>query len=206
MDGIKVSYIQYFNPTTGGIKFHDQTWLNLDCIYQQTPNQTCQTGCQPGMCTQETGIFFPSRALTSKGAVRDVVARLKPTDVILNVGYHGGGIENPNVAEFIGSVFKDELRGEFENVVLHWKMTTQDFDDRWLRRSYDLNLNAESRGADILKNKYGWRVYDSWLFTGPLKLYPSAYLAAGKGDDMHFAPSVYPDLNRALAMHLYDHS
>ena len=62
-DGIKVSYMQYCNKTTNAIRSHDHTWLNLDCIFQPMPNQTCQTGCQPGTCTQETGIFLSPRDL-----------------------------------------------------------------------------------------------------------------------------------------------
>jgi len=52
----------------------------------------------------------------AKRVFSDVVARLNPTDIILNVGFHGGGIDDSEVAENNGRVFKYELKGEFSNV------------------------------------------------------------------------------------------
>jgi len=70
--------------------------------------------------TRNRNLFVTTRL--ADGVVSDVVARLNPTDIILNVGFHGGGIDDSEVAENIGRVFKYELEGEFSNVSLHWKI------------------------------------------------------------------------------------
>jgi len=188
---INISYMQYFTPTNG-IKFHEQHFLNIDCLYGSI-RQQCQQGCQPGECTQEKGPFIPSRPLTETGVIRDIVSRLYLTDIVTNIGLHGGGIDNLTIAEEIGRVFKKELQDGFQNISLHWKMTTH-------VQQYSLSASryqAEKTGADILKNKYGWNVYDTWMLTHGLENHPLAYW-----DTMHFVPFVYQYLNRFLILHL----
>jgi len=188
---INISYIQYFLPSNG-IKFHEQQYLNVDCLQRNT-GQTCQQGCLPGACTQETGPFISSRALTATGVIRSIVSRLHLTDIITNVGIWGGGIDNSTMAEEIGRVFRNELKDGFDNISLHWKMTTH-------VQGFSLSpnrYNAEKVGADILKNKYGWNVYDTWMLTHGLEKHPLAYW-----DVMHFVPFVYQYLNRYLILHL----
>ena len=188
---INISYMQYFTPTNG-IKFHEQQFLNIDCLFGSI-RQKCQQGCHPGACTQEKGPFFPSRPITATGVVRDIVSRLHPTDIITNIGLHGGGIDNLTMAEEIGRVFRNELQDGFQNISLHWKMTTH-------VQHYNLSesrYQAEKIGANILKKKYGWNVYDTWMLTHGLENHSLAYW-----DTMHFVPFVYQYLNRFLILHL----
>jgi len=188
---INISYIQYFMPSNG-IKFHEQSYLNVDCLQSNT-GQTCQQGCLPGACTQETGPFIPSRPVTADGVIRSIVSRLHLTDIVTNIGIWGGGIDNSSMAEEIGRVFRNELKDGFDNISLHWKMTTH---VQGFSLSSD-RYTAEKAGADILKNKYGWTVYDTWMLTHGLEKYPLAYW-----DAMHFVPFVYQYLNRYLILHL----
>ena len=115
------------------------------------------------------------------------------TDIITNIGLHGGGIDNLVMAEEIGRVLRNELKDGFENISLHWKMTTH---VQWYSLSAS-RYHAEKIGANILKNKYGWNVYDTWMLTHGLENHALAYW-----DTMHFVPFVYQYLNRFLILHL----
>jgi len=187
---ISIMYMQYFNPTNG-IKFHEHKYLNFECLHENS-GKKCQQGCQAGECMQEIGPFISSRPLIATGVVSDIVSRLCPTDIVVNIGLHGGGIDNLKIAEEIGLVFRNELKDDLSNISLHWKMTTQVLGNNQSIITY----NAEMKGANFLKQKYGWNVFDTWILTHGLSSHPLAYW-----DEKHFVPFVYQYLNRFLILH-----
>ena len=190
-NNIKITYMQYFTRENG-IKFHDLKWLSSACL--PTGKFSCQTGCKPGYCEQEIGIFKYLGDILAPGVFEEIIEQVNATDIILNVGLHyNGWLGVVGMPSSLGNISRQiESSKKNQKIKFHWKTTTKP-------KISNLRIQEELNAAENLKSNHGWKVFDLWNITNSLS---QQYNKSIYWDNLHFEPWIYPLLNTELIRHI----
>jgi hypothetical protein len=202
-NNISITYIQYFSEKLGGVKLHDREWLTAAC--QSAANASCQS-CAPGSCNEKNGLFIRLGDILGHEVLLQLVQRTKPTDIVINVGFHDMGWLAVHAAT-LGRISREVQSAlPTHNIRFHWKTTTYPKGGR--RFDAEEANPAENRAAEILTRDYDWKVFDLWDLTKTLHstMQSQKRLNSMYFDSLHYLPWVYAHQNRAFLLHLCKNS